>query len=160
MNIYTFSHPDPARLRTRIFLFEPDGTLRRVSERLVDRLIAGIAAIPQFSGLTLRTVHLRIDPEPGVDREIIRFYAGFWVVDEHGRIDADLRDQAMRKWNAASRGDPDPLVRPMRATEVGANNWEPTAAEMALLIGAVWPSRRPQGAKPARYIRESGRPID
>ena len=155
MNNNIFSHPDPERLRTYFFLFEPDGTLRRVSIRFVDRLIAGIASLPQFSGLTLRTVHMRIDPEPGVDREIVRLFTTFWVVDEQGRIDAGLRDQGIRRLIAADRGEPDPLVRPLRATELGANSWEPTTSEMALLIGAVWPSKRPRGAKPVRYLREA-----
>jgi hypothetical protein len=50
-------------LGMRFFVFEPDGTLRRVSSQSFNRLVSRRGAVPQFSGHRLRDAEVIVELE-------------------------------------------------------------------------------------------------
>src|SRR5690348_8544630 len=81
-------------LGVRFFIFEPDGTLRRVSHRSISRLVMGTAAIPHLSGQKIRDVQAIIEREGQTPVGLSGFRYGHLRVDAAGRIDNGLRESA------------------------------------------------------------------
>jgi hypothetical protein len=83
-------------LGARFFIFEPDGTLRRVSHRSISQLVMGIAAIPQLSGQKIRDVQAIIEREGQTPVGLSSLRCGHLQVDGARRIDNGLEESATR----------------------------------------------------------------
>jgi hypothetical protein len=81
----------------RCFLFEADGTLRRMPIRVLDGLVHGYDRMPQFAGQRLRCAVVVLELDGKKPTRILWVDALWYQFDETGRADRYLKQSAMAK---------------------------------------------------------------
>jgi len=151
---------DP-NVSVRFFIFEADGTLRRVSHQSTSRLVHGGGAVPQFVGQKIRYLEVIVEIEGKVPFRIVNMCTGYLHVDAKGSIDRALRESAVRYLPPSRdlRGlDPDEFViafPPAHASEKNLSDsvWAPSKQELAQIAGAIWPEKRPAGMPRPNFLK-------
>jgi len=131
----------------RYFLFEEDGKLRHVAQRIVEGLAHGEDRLPQYAGQSLRAFDVLLETENGKPVEIIKLTGDIWHFDEKGRTRQDWVDSAIRASEThealrqASITGPvvDITGRIERRRWEEHNRWEPTSADINRIIHIIWP---------------------
>ena len=150
-------------LGLRFFVFEPDGTMRGVSNQSFNRMVSRQGAVPQFSGQRLRDVEVIVKLQDKRSVGIVKMHFGYWILDSSGRFDDDNRIRLQRAAMNLRTESLDPrrqnvvdLGRLRKAKQVIAGSkWTPTEQEMAQIIGAIWPECRAPGARKPTFIQIS-----
>ncbi len=135
----------------RIFLFEQDGTMRRISQRLYDELCDGETTMPEYAGQTLRFAVAETDNE---NRRPVRIgYLGCprYRFDEQGSIEAsvdewlrditEVFDRRPKRRGKARKACADQVVSIVDRLEEkrrASLKWEPTPAEVTRIVNAIW----------------------
>jgi len=161
---------DDLKLGFRFFLFEPDGTLRGVSNRSFGLLVSRRGALPQFSEQRIRGVEVTVELDGKRPVGIVKTHAGYWVLDSTGGFDADDQLSLVRaSMTMAARNKE--IVLPWSTNIVdltqiqkskqiiAASRWEPNEQEIAQIIGAIWPERRPPGTRRPTFVQITERAI-
>jgi hypothetical protein len=78
-------------LTSRCYLFEDGGVVKRIPRRLLEGLIFGKDAIPEYANSVQRIATAIIENETGKPIKIVDARGGFFTFDEEGRIDEALR---------------------------------------------------------------------
>jgi hypothetical protein len=68
----------------RYFLFEADGTLKRVCQRVADGLSRGFDSMPQYAGQSLRGVSVFVELENRKPVQIEKIVGEIWHFDDRG----------------------------------------------------------------------------
>lgn len=133
----------------RCFLFEEDGTLRHVSQRVIEGLLRGTDSLPQYAGQRLKalSVYLALD-ESKRPLRITHHYAEIWHFDEDGSPKQSWAAGATRALEFSdqmrlSPPAPGPVVSIARKLERERwrreYRWEPTSTDITRVVHAVWP---------------------
>ncbi len=135
----------------QIFLFEQDGTMRRIPQRLSKRLRSGEERLPEYAGQTLRFAFVALELE---NRRPVRIIDQ-WYPQDHFDEQGGIRDSIVEdlRYAAEALDVPPPSVD--RAEKAGTNQvvsivgrlkdrkraahrWEPTPAEVTRIVNAIW----------------------
>lgn len=135
----------------RMFLFEQDGTMRRISQRLYDELCDGATTMPEYAGQTLRFAVAETD---NVNRRPVRIgYLGCprYRFDERGSIETsvdeglrditevfDRRPKRRGKARIACADRVVSIADRLEEKRRAAYRWEPTPAEVTRIVNAIW----------------------
>ena len=153
-------------ITSRTYLFLDTGEIRKVSTRLVDLLIQGEDALPEFAGTKQRALLVRLENEDRRPARILDAEGGIWHFDAEGKIDDALRQgaaEALAHYRAQQRKegpvvDLSPAIRKKKHEE--KYRWEPSAEDLDRVAADIWPSgqsperiRNVRGAKPKRPPR-------
>ena len=76
-------HPHSTGLR--FFLFEADGTLRRLPKRTVDGMVRGEDRMMQYAGQRLHTASAWLLLDNGAPAELLKVEGSWWKFDAQGR---------------------------------------------------------------------------
>lgn len=135
------------QLGHRNFLFEPDGTIRRIAQRVMDGMCWDRDRMPQYAGQRLRYAVAFLALHQGKPVEIVEIQGSYLEFDRHGRIGGALLTAARERMNvyhelenAATSGpviDVSARIRARRMEET--QRWQPTPAEVTQLVHAIWP---------------------
>lgn len=137
----------------RFFLFEPDGTLRRVSNRSFGRLVSRRGALPQFAGKRIRGVEATIEIEARRAVALAKVLTDYWVFDAEGQFDEGHTLRVQRAIMNSRTWSLDPRranivnlerIRNARRTLEEAR-WTPTEQEVHQIMGTIWPEYRAAG---------------
>jgi hypothetical protein len=84
----------------RYFLFLEDGSIQRLSQRIVDGVARGTDAMPEHAGKELRYLEVIVENEGKRPSRIVSVHGSTFVFDDQGRADAgfaqSLREQLSR----------------------------------------------------------------
>jgi hypothetical protein len=75
----------------RHYLFPDEGEPQRLSNRLVDGMIAGEDSLPGYAGMRQRVMSVVLENEDGQPGRIIRTEGSIWVFDDDGKIREGLQ---------------------------------------------------------------------
>lgn len=142
-----------ASIGLRFFLFEDDGSLRRLSTRVVDGLIRGEDRLPQYAGRRLRFGHAAVHLADGAPVEMGEVHGSWWEFDQRGAIKAGVLQATAEAINRAHDGVPGPAEETRRTgtvVDLGPRlrrecpeprwHWTPTPADVTRMVEAIWPS--------------------
>jgi hypothetical protein len=144
----------------RFFLYEQDGTLRRLSVKLTDRLCRGLATLPQYANQRLRLATVYLRRGAGKDFSVTAVEGTFFDFDEQGGAQQALVDGAMALWSAGDEAKAVDLTRAVvDARPIFAYRglqhrlrWKPTKAEIEKLAAAALPASGRKVTVP--FVRE------
>ncbi len=144
----------------RFFLYEQDGTLRRLSVNLADRLCRGLATLPQYSNQRLRLATVYLRRGAGKDFSVTAVEGTFIDFDEQGGVQQALVDGAMALWSAGDEAKAVDLTQAVvDAQSIFAYRglqhrlrWKPTKPEFEQLAAAALPGSGRKIAAP--FVRE------
>ncbi len=144
----------------RYFLFEEDGALRHVPQRVVEGLALGTARLPQYAGQSLRAFDVLLETENGKPVEIIKLTGDIWHFDEKGRTRQDWIGSAVaalstdRAVRQAPTDGPvvDITARIARRRWEEHNRWEPSPADINRIIHIIWPETAGRPVKRPKTI--------
>jgi hypothetical protein len=134
----------------RLFIFEADGTLRHIPQRIANGLPVGDPPLPEYAGSKLRyaLVFLAIDNRR--PSAITRIDAGYFSFDEGGNPQRELARGGMDAWTTgddvkeekAQTGQVVSVAaRIARKKWEQEHRWTPTRAEVNAMCDAIWPKK-------------------
>lgn len=136
-------------IRTRYYLLEEGGALKRVARRVVDGLAFGTDAIPDYAGTRQRVVQVLVDVEDRTPIQILDVTGTFWNFDDKGRIDLSLRRSTGEwldfAWSRNARGNKGDgrvvdLVPELRRKELYAKHrWTVSQEDVDRIAADLWP---------------------
>jgi hypothetical protein len=77
----------------RCYLFEDGENVKRIPRRVVDAMVFGNDALPEYVNTTQRVAEIVIENEQGKALEIVKANGVLWSFDENGKIDEELRKE-------------------------------------------------------------------
>jgi hypothetical protein len=140
-------------LSTRDYLLEQNGTLRRVPHRVVESMIGGDDAMPQFAGETLRAVTVILENDGGKPSRILDAQGSYWAFDSDGKISRSLSKAAFEFMDVAFN-EPDrsskvvSLTPEIKRRDVKARHrWDVTKDILDRISADIWPGIAGQAAE-------------
>ena len=135
----------------RVFLFEEDGTLRRISQRLRKRLRSDEERLPEYAGQTLRFAFITLELKSRRPVRIIDQWYRKYHFDGQGSI----HDSIVESLREATEALDDPPSSADRVEKTGTNQvvsftdrleekrreayrWKPTPADITRMVNAIW----------------------
>ena len=134
-------------IRTRYYLLEESGALKRVARRIVDDLAFGADAITEYAGTRQRVIQVLVESEDRKPIQILDVTGSYWSFDEAGRVDVSLRRTA-GEWMAfafsAHRNDSSgtvvDLVPELKRKELHARHrWTVSQEILDRIAADIWP---------------------
>ncbi|MFZ3179129.1 MAG: hypothetical protein WA156_02705 [Methylocystis silviterrae] len=132
-------------LSTREYLLEETGQLRRVSRRVVEGLLQGRDAMPEFAEKSFRAVSVVVESEGGKPIRILDAQGHYWRFDAEGKVDRsmqaaafDFMDIAFQKRDNSSKVVS--LTPEIRRREIKAmHRWDVTKEVLDTIAADLWP---------------------
>lgn len=142
----------------RHYLFPENAEPLRLSQRLVNGLIRGDDAMPQFANSRQRVLTVVIRNVEGKLVEIDRAEASVWGFDGEGEIVDSLREAVGEAMNSVewNRQDPSKVVslgpRLSKKKLVEKFRWEPSKEDFERITRDLWPKVKADRLKDAKGI--------
>ncbi|WET74125.1 hypothetical protein [Rhizobium croatiense] len=141
----------------RYFLFPEESDPLRLSQRLVDGLIQGKDAMPQYADTKQRVMGVVIQNEDGKPTNIDRTYGTIWTFDEDGAIREGLQEavaEAMNLGEASSTSEKVVSIRPQlkRKHFNEKYRWEPSSADIERVVRDIWPKKKTDRLKDVKGV--------
>ena len=133
-------------LNFRHYLFEEDGRIRRIPRRVVDDLVFGHDALPEYAGTRQRVAEVLVESEKRKAVRIVDGRGRFWDFDKHGKIDVALQRSVGEMMEAAFRSksankgvvvDLVPEIKKRAAQD--RDRWSLTAEDLDRVAADIWP---------------------
>ncbi|WP_378944400.1 hypothetical protein [Mesorhizobium sp. ANAO-SY3R2] len=132
----------------RYYLFPDEGDPLRISQRLLEGLVAGRDAIPHYADTRQRVLSARLELEAGKPVRILETQASIWVFDDEGHI----RDGLLQALVLAMDTLPTPPKDEKTVVELRPRTskrkleeefrWEPGQSEIDRVIADIWPKQK------------------
>jgi hypothetical protein len=75
----------------RYYIFEENGTIARVPQRIANAMTFGNDAIPEYAGSRQKVASIILENQDGKPIRILNAEGSYWEFDEEGKIDESLR---------------------------------------------------------------------
>ena len=139
-------------LSLRSYLFEEDGTIKRVPRRVVEGLIFGNDAMLQYANTVQRVAAVIVENEDGKPLRVVSAEGSFWTFDEDGKIDEGLRQAAAVAMDLLplkpSSGKIVSLSPSLKRRQFRQQHrWDLSKEHLDLIAADVWPSEYDRDAK-------------
>lgn len=132
----------------RHFIFEDDGTLLRLSQRVVNGLIFGTDRLPQYAGRKVRMVTVAMPLESGKPQFIGHLEGTIWHFDEAGAWVPAYGPEfgagrSVDRVALISSSDDvvDVTAQVARRRYERDHRWTPTDADVTRIVHAIWPEQ-------------------
>lgn len=149
----------------RHYLFPEGSSPLRLSKRLVEGMVRGRDALPDFAGTRQRFLMVILDSENGQPTRIAHTQASIWTFDDEGKVDDALRDAA-GQYMAAAHGSAEPEdtvvdLRPrLTKRKLDAHlRWEPSKSDIEIIIADIWPRKGVARLKSAKGVTKKRPPL-
>jgi predicted RNase H-like HicB family nuclease len=146
----------------RSFLYEADGTLRRVPLRVADGLARGTDSLPQYANQRLRGLYVVIWIEGGQPQLIERVEPFIWPFDEDGYAQANLAKMAMTAWETHDAIERERRAKPGLIADIKPqiarrrweqeSLWKPTDDEIKRITAIIFPEMADGPAERPRSV--------
>jgi hypothetical protein len=134
----------------RLFIFEQDGLMRRIPQRIANGLHLGRPPLPVYAGSKLRYAFVFLATEKRRPVKITRIDAGYFSFDKAGNPQEGLARGAIGAvgtWDGVEeeRAQTGQVVsvtaRIARKNWEREHRWTPTRAEVNRICDAIWPKK-------------------
>lgn len=151
----------------RSYLFPEGADPLRLSQRLIERLINGEDALPEFAGTRQKELTVYLDMEGRDPIKIRRAEGSIWIFDDEGKIHEGL----LMAGNQALSSAADLAFSQEQRTVVDISNrlkrkkfweefrWEPGEAELDRVAADLWPKSVEDRLKQAKGISKPRPPL-
>jgi hypothetical protein len=139
-------------------LFDDGGVAKRIPRRLLEGLIFGKDAMPEYANTIQRTATVMIENEQGKPLRIVESQGSSFTFDEHGKIDKGPQEaaaEAINSWPRPNIGLSKvvSLSPPLRRKRFLENHrWDLTKEHLDWIATDVWPSDCEEGSTPKASI--------
>ncbi|KFL24957.1 hypothetical protein JP74_22035 [Devosia sp. 17-2-E-8] len=148
----------------RYFLFPEGDEPLKLSQRLVQGLVDGNDALPQFAGTRQKILHVVLDTENGDPTNIVRYEASVWAFDKDGTIVESLRESFAEIMSFAFPASPpgnvvslNPKIKKRRHEE--RHRWNPTDDELGRAAADIWRKPGVKSLKSAKGVSKRTPPL-
>lgn len=149
----------------RHYLFPEQEQPLRLSQRLVEGLVAGNDSMPQYAETRQRVLTVRLQLDEGAPVKILDTSGSIWTFDGTGGIREGLQSsfaEVMSSLGASK--SPDQTVVDLRPriskkkieTE---HRWEPSTADIELVIKDIWPKTKADRLRQAAGVSKRRPPL-
>lgn len=151
-------------MRVRLFVFDDDGSLRRLPKELADELVTGRTRLQEYAGRTLRIAEVILKTEGRKPVRVVSVKGLFWHFDERGELRSLTRPVAedfrtKRALQEEAAGNAGPVVsisaRMARKRWEAQNQWEPTPSDITRVVNSIWPKAAGRAVEAMRSIETS-----
>lgn len=131
----------------RHFIFEDDGTMLLLPQRVSDGLVKGTDRLPQFAGRKMRMVTVILALDEGEPQKIERIQPTIIQFDELGNWQfepiptGDVGGVLDRLMPPKPAGVVDITDKLARQRYVREHQWQPTDADVTRIVDAIWPEQ-------------------
>jgi hypothetical protein len=148
------------RLGVRFFLFEDDGTLRRIPLRVANALGISDERLPQYAGKKMRVATVVVELAQGKPIRVCRIVGDVWRFDAAGHLVLGYGDAETNLWaKADAAGAPeeaggvvDIRSRQARRQWKRRTGWEPRSGDITRLVHQIWPEAAGRPVEPAPFV--------
>lgn len=159
-----------ADFTSRIYLFDPDEQLRRLSVRVYEGLIWGDDSLPELANTTVRAAFVRVVTEGKNLVEIDRINGERWSLDNFGRLDEETRkaqrehmknvvNRRFERERPSAEDDVIDLSAKFAEQLVSRFSWKPTDRDVTRIIHDLWPEAAGKKIKSAKYLKGGRRKV-
>jgi hypothetical protein len=134
-------------LTSRCYLFEESGVIKRIPRRVVDGLIFGKDALPEYANSVQQIAEVRIENDGGKAVKILEAVGSYWTFDDEGKIDKGLRNAGAKAMNMAfptpeTLGEKVVSLKPAlkRKQFLKEHKWEVGKAQLDWIAADMWPA--------------------
>ena len=143
-----------------ILLFDPDGHLMRIPEKLMTELAFGQNTLPQYAGRKIRVAEVYVDHEARKPKAITRAIGIVWHLDEKGSIKADVLDSVRDAMRTLGEATAPPESRAGKVVSIAGkierkrfdekHRWELDKDDLDRISATIWPPRGRRRRYPSR----------
>jgi hypothetical protein len=148
----------------RHYLFPQEGEPQRLSNRLVDGMIAGKDSLPDYAGTRQRVMSVVLENQDGQPGRIIRTEGSIWVFDDDGKIREGLQKAFAEVMNSlptpgSASGTVVHLHPRLSRKRLDAEyRWEAKTPDINRVINDIWPNDKRGRLKSATKGTAAKRP--
>jgi hypothetical protein len=137
----------------RLFIFEPDGRMRHIPQRIANGLPIGDPPLPEYAGSRLRYVFVSLTTENRRPVAIRRIDCGYFSFDARGNPQEGLAQgaiEATETWDGVKKEKAETgqvvsvTARIARKDWEHEHRWTPTTAEVDQIRAAILPKKVPE----------------
>lgn len=145
----------------RCYLFEDGGAIKRIPRRVVEGLIHGQNAMPEYVNSVQRIATAAVSNEDGRPIQIVDAWGGFFTFNEEGKIDEALRQSAAEAMDLlptpdVGSGNVVSLSPPLKRRQFREKHrWDLTKEHLDWIAADIWPSEN--GGSPAHVSIATGK---
>ena len=161
-------HPSryaPMAISIRYYLFPEASEPLRLSQRLVEGLVHGKDAMPQYAGTRQKAMSVVVRNEAGETVQIDDATGSIWTFDEDGEIRGGLQEAvseaigSMEPLQSASATvvSIQPQLRRKRLAE--KFRWDPSASDIDRVARDIWPKTKADRLKEAKGVSQRPPPV-
>jgi hypothetical protein len=134
-------------LSLRCYLFQEDGAIKRIPRRVVDGLVHGQDAMPEYVNSVQRIATAVVDNENGKALRIVGARGEYWTFDEEGKIHKGLSESFAQVMSmvgdepSGNRGKVVSLKPALRRRDFQLKHqWHLTKEDLDWIAADIWPS--------------------
>jgi hypothetical protein len=149
-------------LTSRCYLFEDGGGIKRIPRRVLDGLVFGKDAMPEYANSVQRIATAIIENETGKPIKVVDAWGGFFTFNEEGKIDEALRQSAAEAMDLlptpdVGSGNVVSLSPPLKRRQFhNKHRWDLTKEHLDWIAGDIWPS---ENGRPAGITTATGKAL-
>jgi hypothetical protein len=148
-------------LSLRCYLFQDDGTVKRIPRRVVDGLVQGQDAMPEYANSVQRIATAVVDNDNGKAFRIVDARGEYWTFDEEGKINKGLSEsfaEVMSMVGDERRGNHGKVVSITPALKrrdfQQKHRWHLIKEHLDWIAADIWPS---ENGRPAHITSATGK---
>ena len=133
-------------LTSRCYLFEDGGAIKRIPRRVLEGLVFGKDAMPEYASSVQRIATAIIENETGKPIKIVDAWGEFFTFNEEGKIDEALRQSAAEAMNllptrGGGSGNVVSLSPSLKRRQFRKKHrWDLTREHLDWIAADIWPS--------------------
>jgi hypothetical protein len=139
-------------LSFRCYLFEDGDAIKRIPRRVVEGLVHGQDAMPEYANSVQRIATAIVDNEDGKPIQIVEAQGEYWTFDEEGKINKGLTESVGRLMSmfpdaGGNSGKVVSLSRAWKRREFQQNDrWKPSKEHLDWITTDIWPNENDRSA--------------
>jgi hypothetical protein len=147
-------------LTSRCYLFEDGGAIRRIPRRVLDGLVFGKDAMPEYANSVQRIATAIIENETGKPIKVVDARGGFFTFNEEGKIDEALRQSAAEAMDLlptpdVGAGNVVSLSPPLKRRQFRKKHrWDLNKEHLDWIVADIWPT---ENGRPAHITTATGK---
>lgn len=149
----------------RHYLFPDDAEPWRLSNRLVDGLVAGTDALPQLAGTRQRIAFVWLESDGKTPVRIVRTETSVWAFDREGGIREGLDEsfiEVMRSIEPSDHSNQTVVQLAPRLSKKKVereHRWELTKSEIDRIVRDIWPKSKQDSLKHLKSVSQRKPPL-
>ncbi len=151
----------------RIFIFDNEAQMQRISHNLFHQIYQGDASLPEYTGQRTKYVYAYIENQNRQPVRLVRIDAFYLKFLDSGYLDEDWKMAELEAAMAAPGFYHDGEVKPkgpgnildisedLAKRGMDRFRWKPTSREVTQIVEAIWPKKKYPGLSRRKVVQLS-----